>query len=58
MGAERYVTTLNIEVSVHANSGEIWVFKTIPRMIIEGSGKVVSDGFVFRLYNKQITGRW
>lgn len=38
MGAERYVINLNIEVSVHANSGELWVFKTIPRMIVEGSG--------------------
>lgn len=57
MGAELYATALNIEVSVHANSGEIWVYKTIPRMIVKGSGQVVSDGFVFRLYNKQITGR-
>jgi hypothetical protein len=37
MGAEGYVTNMNIEVSVHADSGEIWVFKTIPRMIVEGS---------------------
>ncbi|KAG1803981.1 uncharacterized protein BJ212DRAFT_1304493 [Suillus subaureus] len=27
-----------MKVSVHANSGEIWVFKTAPRMMVEGSG--------------------